>query len=157
MTLEYDFIYFSKSTFVVFFFFFNDTATTEIYTLSLQDALPICVDSIPVLRPAGHYRAMKETVGAHAVRHDDERGPLRVGIALESPAKRANGVVVGNADVLRQLIGPLDQRWVEFESDGADPSRALLGRPGSGHRVDICRSVSRCGRAKGHQPVGPGW
>src|SRR5258707_3872218 len=27
-----------------FFFFFNDTATTEIYTLSLHDALPISVD-----------------------------------------------------------------------------------------------------------------
>src|SRR3989442_9757775 len=27
---------------LVFFFFFNDTATTEIYTLSLHDALPIC-------------------------------------------------------------------------------------------------------------------
>src|SRR2546422_4517937 len=27
----------------MFFFFFNDTATTEIYTLSLHDALPICV------------------------------------------------------------------------------------------------------------------
>src|SRR2546429_6684406 len=26
-----------------FLFFFNDTATTEIYTLSLHDALPICV------------------------------------------------------------------------------------------------------------------
>src|SRR2546430_17716845 len=26
---------------VVLFFFFNDTATTEIYTLSLHDALPI--------------------------------------------------------------------------------------------------------------------
>src|SRR3712207_8142698 len=25
------------------FFFFNDTATTEIYTLSLHDALPICI------------------------------------------------------------------------------------------------------------------
>src|SRR2546422_2528549 len=29
--------------FVILFFFFNDTATTEIYTLSLHDALPICV------------------------------------------------------------------------------------------------------------------
>ena len=27
--------------FVLLFFFFNDTATTEIYTLSLHDALPI--------------------------------------------------------------------------------------------------------------------
>src|SRR2546429_7136918 len=29
-----------------FFFFFNDTATTEIYTLSLHDALPICTGAI---------------------------------------------------------------------------------------------------------------
>src|SRR5438067_7523137 len=28
---------------VLYFFFFNDTATTEIYTLSLHDALPICI------------------------------------------------------------------------------------------------------------------
>src|SRR3712207_7407368 len=28
------------------FFFFNDTATTEIYTLSLHDALPICYGAI---------------------------------------------------------------------------------------------------------------
>src|SRR5258707_3567456 len=30
-----------------FFFFFNDTATTEIYTLSLHDALPICHKKTP--------------------------------------------------------------------------------------------------------------
>src|SRR2546430_12010904 len=29
---------------VILFFFFNDTATTEIYTLSLHDALPIFVE-----------------------------------------------------------------------------------------------------------------
>src|SRR2546430_15169678 len=29
------------TTLISFFFFFNDTATTEIYTLSLHDALPI--------------------------------------------------------------------------------------------------------------------
>src|SRR5256885_12828981 len=28
-------------------FFFNDTATTEIYTLSLHDALPICTTAVP--------------------------------------------------------------------------------------------------------------
>src|SRR3712207_7137130 len=33
----------------VYFFFFNDTATTEIYTLSLHDALPISVGgTLPV-------------------------------------------------------------------------------------------------------------
>src|SRR5260370_36785654 len=47
------FYYFTLVCFFVFvtlplilsfsFFFFNDTATTEIYTLSLHDALPICM------------------------------------------------------------------------------------------------------------------
>src|SRR2546430_2867128 len=36
----------------MFFFFFNDTATTEIYTLSLHDALPICLE-LPCLREQG--------------------------------------------------------------------------------------------------------
>src|SRR5258708_9502916 len=47
----------------VMFFFFNDTATTEIYTLSLHDALPIYLLADPVIHPlsvgraAGHHRA----------------------------------------------------------------------------------------------------
>src|SRR2546426_12306471 len=48
------------------FFFFNDTATTEIYTLSLHDALPIC-------GPEGHRRA-----AGRVVRGDHLRG-LRTG------------------------------------------------------------------------------
>src|SRR5574341_725371 len=35
----------------LFFFFFNDTATTEIYTLSLHDALPICTILAWLLTP----------------------------------------------------------------------------------------------------------
>src|SRR5208337_5576082 len=37
-----------------FFFFFNDTATTEIYTLSLHDALPIFLGTsiAPICQPA---------------------------------------------------------------------------------------------------------
>src|SRR3712207_8605650 len=34
-------------TVLIFMFFFNDTATTEIYTLSLHDALPICRSGQP--------------------------------------------------------------------------------------------------------------
>src|SRR2546423_9892876 len=37
----------------MFFFFFNDTATTEIYTLSLHDALPIW--RVRSLIPRGRY------------------------------------------------------------------------------------------------------
>src|SRR2546422_2081598 len=39
-----------------FFFFFNDTATTEIYTLSLHDALPICAD---LLRPEAAEKELR--------------------------------------------------------------------------------------------------
>src|SRR5258708_12881241 len=39
-----------------FFFFFNDTATTEIYTLSLHDALPI---SIARRHPPENYRGCR--------------------------------------------------------------------------------------------------
>src|SRR2546430_7764216 len=35
-----------SSCFLFYFFFFNDTATTEIYTLSLHDALPICAPNL---------------------------------------------------------------------------------------------------------------
>src|ERR1022692_2823461 len=47
-----------------FFFFFNDTATTEIYTLSLHDALPIYLHG--PLRPlrAPEYRIPAEVYGA---------------------------------------------------------------------------------------------
>src|ERR1039457_2636382 len=37
----------------VLFFFFNDTATTEIYTLSLHDALPICSTAAAWATPTG--------------------------------------------------------------------------------------------------------
>src|SRR2546426_2257230 len=42
------------------FFFFNDTATTEIYTLSLHDALPICH-----ARPAARQRPRRQRQGHH--------------------------------------------------------------------------------------------
>src|SRR2546430_9355153 len=45
------------------FFFFNDTATTEIYTLSLHDALPI----------SGHSNAVRSTEGARRFEAEDEK------------------------------------------------------------------------------------
>src|SRR5256885_13063960 len=41
-----------------FFFFFNDTATTEIYTLSLHDALPICLLCVAALSAAAWQLAI---------------------------------------------------------------------------------------------------
>src|SRR2546430_12248782 len=57
------------------FFFFNDTATTEIYTLSLHDALPICVVREP-------HQAL-----ARLRRHPD---PLRPGLRRDRKSTRLN-------------------------------------------------------------------
>src|SRR3712207_9424478 len=51
----------------IIFFFFNDTATTEIYTLSLHDALPIFPDvRRPRLRPARQRAAARGVPGRGA-------------------------------------------------------------------------------------------
>src|SRR5256885_12289430 len=62
-----------------FFFFFNDTATTEIYTLSLHDALPICaapaagaragtgLRRFPSIRPAAGDRKSTRLNSSHLV------------------------------------------------------------------------------------------
>src|ERR1044072_6122722 len=48
-------------------FFFNDTATTEISTLSLHDALPICPPSSrPVRRPSPRWRRRRGRCGRRA-------------------------------------------------------------------------------------------
>src|SRR5688572_31788516 len=57
---------------LVSFFFFNDTATTEIYTLSLHDALPISCEQIRI--EAIH--AEKQHPARDRRRHDRRRvGP----------------------------------------------------------------------------------
>src|SRR3712207_7552075 len=51
------------------FFFFNDTATTEIYTLSLHDALPICGVAVrQARRRRGHPRQRGRARDEHARR-----------------------------------------------------------------------------------------
>src|SRR2546426_7067892 len=62
------------------FFFFNDTATTEIYTLSLHDALPICL-RLESFLDVRHLGARRDAPRLGAVR--GEAG------AREDPAPRA--------------------------------------------------------------------
>src|SRR5689334_23742419 len=59
------------------YFFFNDTATTEIYTLSLHDALPIwtLVEGERDDRPA-RPRPAPRAAGARARRSGGAGGPL---------------------------------------------------------------------------------
>src|SRR3989449_8693449 len=64
-------------------FFFNDTATTEIYTLSLHDALPICPGRARegALRRPGRGHARRDRARAPPLapsrRADTERRQLR--------------------------------------------------------------------------------
>src|SRR5256885_14160674 len=62
-----------------YFFFFNDTATTEIYTLSLHDALPIYarkivrIDGVGARRARARRTERRAAPGTRAVR----RAPYR--------------------------------------------------------------------------------
>src|SRR2546430_9751014 len=59
----------TKTASLLKFFFFNDTATTEIYTLSLHDALPICPRPARPRRPSRRRSAR----AAHACARDPAR------------------------------------------------------------------------------------
>src|SRR3712207_8358762 len=48
------------------FFFFNDTATTEIYTLSLHDALPICATTARRSAPRTRSRSTTRSCAARS-------------------------------------------------------------------------------------------
>src|SRR3712207_9376106 len=56
----------------LFFFFFNDTATTEIYTLSLHDALPISRGSLRSLRAESHSKRRPEFVLSSSANNPSE-------------------------------------------------------------------------------------
>src|SRR5579885_3918377 len=53
-----------------FVFFFNDTATTEIYTLSLHDALPISTGYSP--SPRSRARSTRSRAWARSEEHTSE-------------------------------------------------------------------------------------
>src|SRR6185369_4492122 len=72
-----------------YFFFFNDTATTEIYTLSLHDALPIWL----VTEAAAQFGVGALPLGTIALAEAQEEGALApiervVGLAAEIERQR---------------------------------------------------------------------
>src|SRR5688572_30579532 len=83
-----------------FIFFFNDTATTEIYTLSLHDALPISAETAGVGSRAGYYEeagALRDMVANHLLQ-------LLTLTAMEPPvAFDADSVREEKVQVLRSI------------------------------------------------------
>src|SRR3712207_5285097 len=65
-------------------FFFNDTATTEIYTLSLHDALPISVVEVGTVGDSRH----------HEYRHHYEENPPCCGLVFAKTGREMRVVEV---------------------------------------------------------------
>src|SRR5256885_13218781 len=95
---------------LVFFFFFNDTATTEIYTLSLHDALPISgpPDSRPTARRSS-ARPRGRTSGAGRRRRSEEhtselQSPCNLvcRLLLEKKKKKTHSQILDN--IARQKL-----------------------------------------------------
>src|SRR5436190_16056333 len=110
LTLSTYFIHIVCTLTLSLFFFFNDTATTEIYTLSLHDALPITIEREQLV---GRRRA------PHAQHQPPLHEPLRVVVRVEAQdlvdrgpdaVGDAEEVVVVGRDVAWPLELPLDER-----------------------------------------------
>ena len=67
--------------FIFFYFFFNDTATTEIYTLSLHDALPISLVLQTSQRTA--RKTLTRLVSAGFLKSDGPKTPVRIAFPLD--------------------------------------------------------------------------
>src|SRR5256886_16082462 len=106
------------------FFFFNDTATTEIYTLSLHDALPISDGAMlgVLVRAVAPERSLQAIGDDAAVPDVEQPGELQLAIAQRRPhASRPPRVRVGD-----------DSRFgiPQGKAVGGDVERALR-RPGT--------------------------
>src|SRR5256885_6708896 len=137
------------------FFFFNDTATTEIYTLSLHDALPICKQR----------RAAAKQGGAGA------RGPdaANVGPALLAEAARQHeaGRLAEAERLYRRLLADDPNRpdclhllgLVAHQTGRSEAALELIGRAIAQNGADpefhndiggIYQSLGRFDRAVAH-------
>src|SRR3712207_9042217 len=92
----------------VFFFFFNDTATTEIYTLSLHDALPISTTLQVPLREWEHSRSHVPVSEA------PQREPLRQAVESAAHSRLAFAPL------------PLDRKSTRLNSSHANISYAVF-------------------------------
>src|SRR3712207_7688909 len=71
------------------FFFFNDTATTEIYTLSLHDALPILDETYKLARRIAAGPPVAIALTKRAIHHNQDVD-LRSALELDRKSTRLN-------------------------------------------------------------------
>src|SRR2546430_8934479 len=78
------------------FFFFNDTATTEIYTLSLHDALPISVDF--------RCEASDHPEVVLVAQHADQRAPRVRRIVLPQRSEEHTSELQSQSNIVCRLL-----------------------------------------------------
>src|SRR5260370_11099377 len=94
----------------VFFFFFNDTATTEIYTLSLHDALPIYPS-----RPSMRYEWRKE------------EGPLILrGLFAAERSEEHTSELQSHLNLVCRLL--LEKKQIQRDLQHQEPWRSIKRR-----------------------------
>src|SRR2546426_11923037 len=105
--------------FLFIFFFFNDTATTEIYTLSLHDALPIFQ-----LDELGRRRAARQRLEAERPRSGEQiEHPGAAHRALQDAEPRLAHPVGGGPHGIAR--GSLQATTFELAGDDADHERQV--------------------------------
>src|SRR5256885_1152338 len=103
----------------LFFFFFNDTATTEIYTLSLHDALPISIRAPApgmLIYVKEQWSGKKRTTGSQVTAWDPAVG------TLPDLAKMESVTYVNEIDVRKVAVGQPAVITLD-----ADPAKKLTG------------------------------
>src|SRR2546430_17417592 len=93
------------------FFFFNDTATTEIYTLSLHDALPLLHDHL-----GSRWLLHELRVRLDSGRTDRHLDRLAGAVLLRAARRLLDGRAdLGDADSRRSLLVGSQARWQGLE------------------------------------------
>src|SRR2546430_16885085 len=113
---------------LVFFFFFNDTATTEIYTLSLHDALPISLGAncqLPLWSLMGAPFSKKRFCPARAplILYEEFTSQPRVPEKPLGPKASCVKMTPGVRDISMYVWRPLSgNSWVLMGSKTKPPS-----------------------------------
>src|SRR5256886_17635046 len=117
-------------TLVYFFFFFNDTATTEIYTLSLHDALPISWP-IPAMSHTGHHEQSQPVLWLRP--HPCQHARVIVDAVLRRDRPTRAAVVPAVVDEKFPTTSPKGRK---IRIHGVDEARFLLDQRGVAIQVE---------------------
>src|SRR2546430_9493166 len=142
-----------------FFFFFNDTATPEIYTLSLHDALPISVEAALELARGVVDRGAREIGEKEGDRHESHGRDEG-----EDHEELGQGIAVLRPGAEPMHVGHVLPHWCRGVSPFGPPTRmAPQGYPPQALETNglseqgVCRTlssaISRIYRLTGHPPL----